>query len=139
MDPTAGQRLKNVLGGSAGSFVERFDRFAHATFAICFPRAFFPQGDQAVQMLNSVLVAVPALAALAQARHPLALYALLLPPFALPGYTAFGKIINAEPYPAHVQAHGEAMPYAIAMAVLGGSEETMAPYLMTVGREAGFY
>jgi len=56
MEPTRGQRLKNVLGGSAGSFVEWFDWFSYASFAIYFSRAFFPQGDQTAQLLNSAFV-----------------------------------------------------------------------------------
>ena len=51
-----GQRLKNVLGGSAGSFVEWFDWFAYASFALYFSRAFFPAGDQTAQLLNAAFV-----------------------------------------------------------------------------------
>jgi len=56
MELTQGQRLKNILGGSAGSFVEWFDWFAYASFAIYFSRAFFPQGDQTAQLLNAAFI-----------------------------------------------------------------------------------
>ena len=56
MELTQGRRLKNVLGGSAGSFVEWFDWFAYASFALYFSRAFFPQGDQTAQLLNTAFV-----------------------------------------------------------------------------------
>jgi MFS transporter, MHS family, alpha-ketoglutarate permease len=49
-------RLKNILGGSAGNFVEWFDWFAYASFAIYFSRAFFPEGTQTTQLLNSAFV-----------------------------------------------------------------------------------
>ena len=53
---TAGQRLKNILGGSAGSLVEWFDWFAYASFSIYFSRAFFPQGSQTAQLLSTALI-----------------------------------------------------------------------------------
>jgi MHS family alpha-ketoglutarate permease-like MFS transporter len=53
---TPAQRLKNILGGSAGNFVEWFDWFAYASFAIYFSRAFFPAGDQTAQLLGTALV-----------------------------------------------------------------------------------
>jgi MFS transporter, MHS family, alpha-ketoglutarate permease len=55
-DISAWQRLKNVIGGSAGNFVEWFDWFAYASFAIYFSRAFFPAGSQTVQLLNTAFV-----------------------------------------------------------------------------------
>lgn len=56
MQSTNAQRLRNVLGGSAGSFVEWFDWFAYASFAIYFSRAFFPHDDQTAQLLNAAFV-----------------------------------------------------------------------------------
>jgi MHS family alpha-ketoglutarate permease-like MFS transporter len=55
-DITPARRLQNILGGSAGSFVEWFDWFAYASFAIYFSRAFFPNGTQTVQLLNTAFV-----------------------------------------------------------------------------------
>ena len=54
MTPT--RRLKNILGASAGNFVEWFDWFAYASFAIYFSRAFFPTGDQTAQLLNTAFI-----------------------------------------------------------------------------------
>lgn len=53
---TPAQRLKNILGGSAGNLVEWFDWFSYAAFAIYFSRAFFPEGDQTAQLLGTALV-----------------------------------------------------------------------------------
>jgi MHS family alpha-ketoglutarate permease-like MFS transporter len=50
------QRLRNIIGGSAGNFVEWFDWFVYASFALYFSRAFFPGENQTVQLLNSALV-----------------------------------------------------------------------------------
>lgn len=49
-------RLKNILGGSAGNFVEWFDWFAYASFAIYFSRAFFPEGSQTTQLLQTAFI-----------------------------------------------------------------------------------
>ena len=50
------RRLKNILGASAGNFVEWFDWFAYASFALYFARAFFPAGDQTAQLLNTAFI-----------------------------------------------------------------------------------
>jgi MHS family alpha-ketoglutarate permease-like MFS transporter len=50
------RRLRNILGGSAGNFVEWFDWFAYASFAIYFSKAFFPEGSQTAQLLNTAFV-----------------------------------------------------------------------------------
>jgi len=52
---TAWQRLKNILGGSAGNFVEWFDWFAYVSFAIYFSSSIFPGGDQTTQLLKAYL------------------------------------------------------------------------------------
>jgi len=54
--PSTRPRLRNIVGGSAGNFVEWFDWFVYASFAIYFSRAFFPAGNQTTQLLNSALV-----------------------------------------------------------------------------------
>src|SRR5690242_17545049 len=55
-DLTVWRRLGNVIGGSAGNFVEWFDWFVYASFAIYFSKAFFPSGNQTTQLLSSALV-----------------------------------------------------------------------------------
>ena len=49
-------RLRAILGGSAGNLVEWFDWFAYASFAIYFAGAFFPKGDQTAQLLQTAAV-----------------------------------------------------------------------------------
>ena len=53
---TPARRLRNILGGSAGNFVEWFDWFAYSAFALYFSRAFFPEGDQTAQLLNAAAI-----------------------------------------------------------------------------------
>ena len=44
--PSTHPRLRNIIGGSAGNFVEWFDWFVYASFAIYFSRAFFPRATR---------------------------------------------------------------------------------------------
>ncbi|MCU1500540.1 MAG: alpha-ketoglutarate permease [Acidimicrobiales bacterium] len=52
---TALGRVRNILGGAAGNFVEWFDWFAYVAFAIYFSGAIFPGGDQTSQLLATYL------------------------------------------------------------------------------------
>jgi MHS family alpha-ketoglutarate permease-like MFS transporter len=49
-------RLRAILGGSAGNFVEWYDWFAYSSFALYFAPVFFPKGDQTSQLLQSAAV-----------------------------------------------------------------------------------
>jgi MHS family alpha-ketoglutarate permease-like MFS transporter len=49
-------RLKAILGGSAGNFVEWYDWFAYASFSIYFAHVFFPKGDTTAQYMQTALV-----------------------------------------------------------------------------------
>ena len=50
---TSLQRLKAILGGSAGNFVEWYDWFAYSAFTLYFADHFFPKGDQTAQLLQA--------------------------------------------------------------------------------------
>lgn len=50
------RRLRSIVGGSAGNFVEWYDWFAYASLAIYFAPAFFPADDPTVQLLNTAAV-----------------------------------------------------------------------------------
>lgn len=49
-------RLKAILGGSAGNFVEWYDWFAYASFSIYFAPVFFPKGDATAQYMQTAAV-----------------------------------------------------------------------------------
>ena len=53
---TSLQRLKAILGGSAGNFVEWYDWFAYSAFTLYFADHFFPKGDQTAQLLQAAAV-----------------------------------------------------------------------------------
>jgi MFS transporter, MHS family, alpha-ketoglutarate permease len=50
------QRLKSIIGGSAGNLVEWYDWFAYATFSIYFAPVFFPKGDLTAQLLGTAAI-----------------------------------------------------------------------------------
>lgn len=53
---TPAQRLKCIVGGSAGNLVEWFDWFAYASFSIYFSKVFFPDDDQTTQFLKAAVI-----------------------------------------------------------------------------------
>lgn len=53
---TPWRRLYNILGGSAGNFVEWFDWFVYGAFVIYFSAAFFPADDPVIQQMNAWFV-----------------------------------------------------------------------------------
>ena len=53
---TNAQRLRAILGGSAGNLVEWYDWFAYASFSLYFAPVFFPAGDQTSQLLQTAAV-----------------------------------------------------------------------------------
>ncbi|MCY7398777.1 MAG: MFS transporter [Sphingomonas bacterium] len=55
-EPSARHRLRNIIGGSAGNFVEWFDWYIYAAFTLYFAPSFFPDGDQTAQLMSSAAV-----------------------------------------------------------------------------------
>ncbi len=50
------QITSNIIKGSLGNMVEWFDWYIYASFAIYFASAFFPDGDQTVELLSTAAV-----------------------------------------------------------------------------------
>lgn len=49
-------RLRSILGGSVGNLVEWYDWLAFSTFSLYFAQAFFPDGNQTAQLMNTAAV-----------------------------------------------------------------------------------
>lgn len=47
------QRLRSIIGGSAGNLVEWSDWYAYSAFTLYFAPVFFPKGDKTAQLLNT--------------------------------------------------------------------------------------
>ena len=55
------------------------------------------------------------------------------------GYTSINAVVKAELFPAHVRALGVGLPYALTVAIFGGSAEYVALWLKGAGHESLFY
>lgn len=53
--PTS-NRLRNIIGGSAGNLVEWYDWYVYTAFALYFAPVFFPTGDRTTQLLNTAAI-----------------------------------------------------------------------------------
>jgi len=53
---TFGQRIKAILIGSSGNLVEWYDFYVYAAFSLYFAKAFFPEGNQTAQLLNTAAI-----------------------------------------------------------------------------------
>lgn len=88
----------------------------------------------------ATLATVPALTALGTARPGIEGLALMIGCLAiLSCYTAISGVVKAEMFPAHIRALGVGMPYALGVAVFGGSAEYVALAFKDAGVERGFF
>jgi len=55
------------------------------------------------------------------------------------GYTSINAIVKAELFPSEVRALGVGLPYALTVAIFGGSAEYLALWLKKMGSEHYFY
>ena len=55
------------------------------------------------------------------------------------GYTAINAVVKAELFPVEVRALGVGLPYALTVAVFGGTAEYVALWFKQAGMESGFY
>ncbi len=55
------------------------------------------------------------------------------------GYTSINAVVKAELFPAQIRALGVGLPYALTVAIFGGSAEYIALYLKDIGHESWFY
>lgn len=87
-----------------------------------------------------VLCTVPLLTALQAATEPLAAFTLILSGLAVVScYTAINAVVKAELFPTSVRALGVGLPYALTVAIFGGTAEYVALWLKQAGRETDFY
>jgi MHS family alpha-ketoglutarate permease-like MFS transporter len=86
------------------------------------------------------LCTVPLLTALSNTSSPLVAALLLMAALVIvSGYTSINAVVKAELFPAEVRALGVGLPYAITVALFGGSAEYVALWLKEQGREPLFY
>ncbi|TDO23927.1 MFS transporter [Pedobacter duraquae] len=55
------------------------------------------------------------------------------------GYTSINAVVKAELFPAHIRALGVGLPYALTVAIFGGTAEYLALWFKNIGHETYFY
>jgi MFS transporter, MHS family, alpha-ketoglutarate permease len=86
------------------------------------------------------LFTVPLMKALGSASTALEAFLLIMAALLIvSGYTAVNAVVKAELFPTEVRALGVALPYAVAVALFGGTAEYIAFWAKNVGHESAFY
>ncbi|ADJ25165.1 General substrate transporter [Hyphomicrobium denitrificans ATCC 51888] len=87
-----------------------------------------------------VLFTVPLLTAIQSTQDPLTAFFLILAGLAIVScYTAINAVVKAELFPTSVRALGVGLPYALTVALFGGTAEYIALWLKQAGRETDFF
>ncbi len=68
-----------------------------------------------------------------------AFWLVMLALLVLSGYTAINAVVKAELFPVEIRALGVGLPYALTVAIFGGTAETVALWFKNIGLESGFY
>ncbi|WP_334180473.1 MFS transporter [Pseudoxanthomonas sp.] len=55
------------------------------------------------------------------------------------GYTAINAVVKAELFPVEIRALGVGLPYALTVAIFGGTADMVALWFKDIGLETGFY
>jgi MHS family alpha-ketoglutarate permease-like MFS transporter len=86
------------------------------------------------------LCTVPLLTALSHSTSQLQAFGLLMAALLIvSGYTSINAVVKAELFPAQIRALGVGLPYALTVAIFGGSAEYVALYLKGLGHESWYY
>ncbi len=86
------------------------------------------------------LFTVPLLTALSQTSSQNAAFFLLMAGLVIvSGYTSINAVVKAELFPARIRALGVGLPYALTVAIFGGTAEYIALWLKDAGHESLFY
>ena len=87
-----------------------------------------------------VLCTVPLLTALSHTTSMAVAFLLLMAALVIvSGYTSINAVVKAELFPAEVRALGVGLPYALTVAIFGGTAEYIALWLKKIGHESLFY
>jgi MHS family alpha-ketoglutarate permease-like MFS transporter len=68
-----------------------------------------------------------------------AFFLILIALIIVSGYTSINAVVKAELFPAEIRALGVGLPYAITVAIFGGTAEYIALWFKNAGREPFFY
>lgn len=86
------------------------------------------------------LFTVPILTALSHTNSAVTAFFLILAALLIvSGYTSINAVVKAEMFPAEIRALGVGLPYALTVAIFGGSAEYIALYFKDIGVEPLYY
>jgi MHS family alpha-ketoglutarate permease-like MFS transporter len=86
------------------------------------------------------LLTVPLFLILEQMRNPIGAFLLMMAGLIIvTGYTSINAIVKAELFPTEIRALGVGFPYALTVAVFGGTAEFIALWFKSIGAESLFY
>jgi len=90
--------------------------------------------------ISGTLFTVPLLTALSHATSDWQIFVLMMAALIIvSGYTSINAIVKAELFPAEVRALGVGLPYALTVAIFGGTAEYIALWFKDIGHESYFY
>ena len=90
--------------------------------------------------IGATLCTVPLLTAVARADSALSAFGLMMIGLVIvSGYTSINAVVKAELFPARIRALGVGLPYALTVAIFGGTTEYVALGLKNIGHENWFF
>lgn len=113
-----------VLQPLAGAFSDRIGRRK--------PLIFFG--------VAGTMLTVPIMTVLGHTKNPIGAWALMMGALVIvTGYTSINAIVKAELFPTKIRALGVGLPYALTVAIFGGTAETIALALKKAGHESLYF
>ncbi|MEU2034625.1 MFS transporter [Nocardia amamiensis] len=90
--------------------------------------------------MSGTVLTVPIMTVLARTTNPVAAWGLMMAALVIiTGYTSINAIVKAELFPTKIRALGVGLPYALTVAIFGGTAETIALALKKAGHEALYF
>lgn len=90
--------------------------------------------------VSATLLTVPLMTLIGDTKNPLTAFFLMLVGLVIvTGYTSINAVVKAELFPAKIRALGVGLPYALTVAIFGGSTEYVALWLKDAGHEPVFF
>ncbi|KND30176.1 MFS transporter [Streptomyces acidiscabies] len=86
------------------------------------------------------LVVVPSLTLLSHTDNPYYAFVLMVVPLAISSlYTSISAVVKAELFPTAIRALGVGLPYALTVAIFGGTAEYIALWFKDIGHESWYF
>ena len=90
--------------------------------------------------IGGTLLTVPIMTLMGSTRNPVGAFLLVLAGLVVvAGYTSINAIVKAELFPTKIRAIGVGLPYALTVAIFGGTAELVAQWLKRIGHEPVFF